>query len=140
MKLKKKMKLKDIPKEDLWYIVDLLSVFCGKEMGINRRRKKELVYVLGKKEVDGVHGFYDDEDNEIHFMRKRIKTLDQFIKTFIHEYTHYLQPCKTHYARLLELHGYENHPYEVEAFSNENVYFKKAYREIKYCFSLRENP
>ena len=41
MKLKKKMKLKDIPKEDMWYIVDLLSVFCGKEMGINRRRKKE---------------------------------------------------------------------------------------------------
>ena len=136
--VKKKLKLKDISKTDIINIVDIMSEFCAREIGVNRRKKRELIFNIEKKDPTNpkVYGYHDHDDNEIYIFKKRNKTLDNFIKTFIHEYTHYLQPCKTHYQRLLEKHGYEKHPYEIEAFGNEDRYFKLAYKEVKKLLTL----
>ena len=138
MKVKKKLKLKKLSSTNIWYVVDIMSIFCSREIGVNKRKKKDLIYYLEKRDHNEpkLHGFYDPDDNEIRIFTKRNKTLDEFIKTFIHEYTHYLQPCKTQYTKLLDTYGYENHPFEIEAYANEDKYFKQAYKEVKRLLSL----
>ena len=58
-------------------------------------------------------------------------TLGDFIKVFIHEYTHYLQPIKTKYHKMLDECGYENHPHEIEAEDNAQLLYNKFMKEYR---------
>lgn len=139
MKIKKKSKIKKFTNEQVTYLVDILSVYCGQNLGINKRKRKELNYYVVKdvEDCDGAkyYGHYDHKENQITICVKHSKTIKDFVKTFIHEYTHYLQPCRTHYDRLLEIHGYEEHPFEKEAVVNQEKYFKDAYKVVKNLMS-----
>ena len=73
--------------------------------------------------------------NEIIIYLPNNNTIYDIVATVIHEYTHYLQPCRTHYDRLLEIHGYEEHPFEKEAVVNQEKYFKDAYKVVKNLMS-----
>jgi len=67
-------------------------------------------------------GWYDPIENKITLFLKPNKTVKDLCSTLIHEYTHYKQPCRTKYRKLLNEHGYENHPFEIQAYSTEKYY------------------
>lgn len=67
--------------------------------------------------------------NEITVYWKNIDSLEELIRTLIHEYQHYLQSPSwmTRYYNIG--HDYESHPYEVKAFQEEENWkniWKKA--------------
>lgn len=49
MKVKKKLKLKKLSSTNIWYVVDIMSIFCSREIGVNKRKKKDLIYYLEKE-------------------------------------------------------------------------------------------
>jgi hypothetical protein len=83
-------------------------------MGVNNRKRTGLTYSYGKDE-EGFYGFYCPFANHIRVSTEECTTVGRLTSTFIHEYTHYLQPVRTKYVSALKEHGYWNNPYEVEA-------------------------
>lgn len=57
------------------------------------------------------------------------ESVRSIVTTVIHEYTHYLQPMEKHYVELYHIHGYQKHPFEIEARSNEKLW-TKCYNEV----------
>ena len=75
---------------------------------------------------------YDDADdldlvgefradlNEVIVYHKNIKSVEDLIKTLIHEYQHYLQ-SPSWFTRYYKMgYGYNDHPYEIAAYKEEN--------------------
>lgn len=59
-------------------------------------------------------------------------TIDMFIKTIIHEYTHHIQKgLKRNYASSMNKNGYWNCPFEVEARENEKKYKSVIWKQFK---------
>lgn len=104
--------------------------FCEKELGVNNRHKTPLSYSIVKGNVKEL-GEFCSEHNRIRLFKKNIDTLDKFIKVFIHEYTHYLQPIKTKYYKMLDEYGYDKHPHEIEADENANRLSGKFIKEYR---------
>jgi len=77
-------------------------------------------------------GEFCSTDNELIVYWKNIKSIEELIKTLIHEYQHYLQSpmWMTRYYNM----GcdYHNHPYEIAAYKRENDY--KLFYENKNIF------
>lgn len=71
-------------------------------------------------------GEYRADLNEIIIYHKNIKSIEELIRTLIHEYQHYLQSPSwmTRYYNMG--YRYDNHPYEVAAYEEEKHY-KKIY-------------
>lgn len=69
-------------------------------------------------------GEYDSEENEIVIYSKNITSKSDLAKTIVHEYAHYLQDPKwmTRYYNMG--YKYNNHPYEIEAFTIEEINWK----------------
>ena len=69
-------------------------------------------------------GEYDSEENEIVIYSKNITSKSDLAKTIVHEYAHYLQDPKwmTRYYNMG--YKYNNHPYEIEAFTIEQINWK----------------
>ena len=87
-------------------------------MGVNNRKRSDLTYSYGS-DTDGLYGYYCPINNHIHVSVGECKTLGRLTSTFIHEYTHYLQPVRTKYLKSLKEHGYWDCPFEVEARTME---------------------
>jgi hypothetical protein len=83
-------------------------------MGVNNRKKMDLTYSFGN-EKDGFYGFYCPAINHIRVSVGECTTVGRLTSTFIHEYTHYLQPVLTKYSSADEKFGYWDNPFEVEA-------------------------
>jgi hypothetical protein len=62
-------------------------------------------------------GEYDEDINVITLNPKKHRSLKDWVKTVIHEYTHFRQPIHEKYDQYFEQYGrnYENHPYEITA-------------------------
>lgn len=105
--------------------------FCEKELGVNNRHKTPLRYSIRYKGKNKYMGEYCPEDNKIILYRYNLINLDKFIKIFIHEYTHYLQPIKTKYHKMLDEYGYDKHPHEIEADENANRLSGKFIKEYR---------
>ena len=116
--------LSSIGDDELIHIVSHMFEFCEKHLGVNNRYKTFPLVQFSDINEKGNYAEYDPYKNVIRIF-KTIKTLGQFTSTFIHEYTHYLQPCKTKYSKLMKEHGYEFHPFESEARMNEYLYNRK---------------
>ena len=106
--------------------------FCSVEIGNNNRHSSPISYSIrttkSKKKTLGEYCF---KTNKIIIYRHNMITLGDFIKVFIHEYTHYLQPIKTKYHKMLDECGYENHPHEIEAENNASMYYDKFMKEYR---------
>ena len=104
-------------------IVDLTIQYCKVHMGINRRRGESGVMVMNQSPnaEEKRYGEYCPEYHVIKLFKNNIDNVRCLIETTIHEYTHTLQPVKTNYAKLYDKHGYDNHPYEIEARKNESL-------------------
>ena len=69
---------------------------------------------------------YDRFTNTIWIYWPESKSVRWIIETILHEYRHYLQD-DGEFKRLYETHGYNNHPFEIEATKEEENWhlFKK---------------
>ena len=74
---------------------------------------------LSKDVIDDIKGEYCYIFNEITIYYKNITSLEELIRTVIHEYQHYLQSPSwmTRYYRMG--YDYSNHPYEIAAYKEE---------------------
>ena len=116
-KLYASTKLETLSIEEFENTCHTLLEYCIDNLGLNWRLKN-VPPSINLTSGDQVAS-YDPYDNKINFFMNNVKTLGMFTSTYIHEYTHYLQPCKTKYNKLLSIHGYSNHPFEIEARGNE---------------------
>ena len=113
-------------------IVDLTIRYCQVHLGVNRRRGDSGVVVMNQSPYaeERRYGEYCPEYHVMKLFKNHITNVRCLIETTIHEYTHTLQPVKTNYAKLYDEHGYNNHPYEIEARNNE-VLINDVWPEIR---------
>ena len=77
-------------------------------------------------------GEYDEIDNVITLNPKKHSTLKDWVKTVIHEYTHFRQPIHEKYDQYFEQYGrnYDNHPYEITACNKSDRHADEAQRWV----------
>jgi len=69
-------------------------------------------------------GEYKNWDNELVVYWKNITTREMLIRTILHEYQHYLQ-SPTWMSRYWKMgYGYNDHPYEIAAYKEEEQWKK----------------
>ena len=107
-----------LTKKQIKKVLSFWSQWCYETMGVNNRKRSDLTYSYGS-DTDGFFGYYCPINNHIHVSVGECKTLGRLTSTFIHEYTHYLQPVRTKYLKSLKEHGYWDCPFEVEARTME---------------------
>ena len=124
-------KLDSLSLRELRMICKFGIEFCGRELGINNRHSSPISYSILRtnKKVNELGEFCPDR-NKIIIYRHNIDKLDKFIKVFIHEYTHSIQPIKSKYYKMLDKYGYDDHPFEIEADNNSKKLFKKFLKEF----------
>jgi len=113
-------------------VVKYTTKYCVDTFGINKRKRTEFVVSIIKQR-GGVKSFgmYSADDNKITIHHNNCPTLKDLIQTTIHEYTHYKQPVKSSYEKLLKKYGYNDHPMEIQAREMENKYYKDCWNKIK---------
>lgn len=77
------------------------------------------------------YGYYNEDKNLIVIYLNVNKSFDLFVKTIIHEYTHYQQNITGKYRKILKKNDYNSHPYEIIASKNEEIFFKKCKKDLK---------
>jgi len=113
---------------------------------LNRFLKKTCQEIIGNTNPDirtfntdnnKFLGFYDPKYHRIHIYRNNLKTVDDYVKVFIHEWTHSLQKKLEKYYLAMNLKwGYKDNPFEVEARENEKIYKSIVWKIVK--LRLRE--
>lgn len=63
-------------------------------------------------------------DNEIRLYWKNIEDEESLIRSIVHEYKHYLQSPSWMKRYYKQGYGYNDHPYEVEAYKEEENWYK----------------
>lgn len=105
--------------------------WCRLNMGTNNRKKYDVLVTYYKSYDEDVDmGEYRYWDNEIIVYYNNTPTVKDFIRTIIHEWQHQLQPMGK-YERLHDEHGYEAHPFELEAMEAEEKHYRQAWMYIK---------
>jgi len=81
------------------------------------------IYLSGD-DIDGTKGEYCFIINEITLYYTNINSMEELIKTLIHEYQHYLQ-SPSWFTRYYNMgYSYNDHPYEVQAYKEEEKWEK----------------
>ena len=107
-------KTSTLSKKQVKKVLRFCAKWCHENMGVNNRKRSDLTYSYGD-DGEGFYGFYCPYVNHIRICVNECKTVGRLTSTFIHEYTHYLQPVTTKYASANAEFGYWNNPFEVEA-------------------------
>ena len=85
--------------------------------------------------LNGYYGQYDYE-YVITINPSNRETIEMFVRTIIHEYTHHIQKgLKRNYTSSVNRDGYYNSPFEVEARGNEKKYKSVIWKEFKQSVS-----
>jgi uncharacterized protein YjaZ len=137
--MKGKTKLNTLSDKQIKGLLEFCHKYCEITFGKNNRKRTPLkMYAAhSAKGQKKTCGWYCPFSNEITIFIKTCKTVREFTSTFLHEYTHYMQPCRTKYAKLLKQHGYEKHPFEIQAFSTEKFYNKKLLSILRQSYKLK---
>ena len=124
--------LKSLSDKELKNVIKICKSYCMNELGVNNRRRSKLKIKLEDNPYNVCYyGEYNPSTNTIHLFVNEMYTLGSFTSTFIHEYTHSLQPITTKYYKLLDEYGYENHPHEIEARDNERIHNRSLLKMIR---------
>lgn len=84
---------------------------------------------LSQESEDGRKGEFCDAINEITLYYENLTSLEDLVKTLIHEYQHYLQ-SPSWFTRYYNMgYNYDNHPYEVQAY-NEEQKWKQIWNQV----------
>ena len=137
--MKGKTKLNTLSDKQIKGLLEFCHKYCEITFGKNNRKRTPLkMYAAhSAKGQKKTCGWYCPFSNEITIFIKTCKTVREFTSTFLHEYTHYMQPCRTKYAKLLKQHGYEKHPFEIQAVSTEKFYNKKLLSILRQSYKLK---
>ena len=81
-------------------------------------------------------GFYEDTENAIYVNSKLHKTLEEVVRTVIHEYAHYRYHSMPEYQRLAKIYAGNEHPHEVDAYRIEDRDYKKCMRDLKITYGI----
>ena len=127
-------KVKDLNKKALNKLIQGCYKFCCHNMG----KKKGIGLTLVETSNKTCYGVYDIEDNSLILFMDTCKSVGMFTRTFIHEWTHSLQPCDKMYNKLLKKYGYDNHPFEIEAVENEKKYNRILLKELREVFGNKK--
>lgn len=105
-------------KQVIEYIEKYIEV-VEKHYGESKHQKTTPYITLSNVVEDDIKGEYCYIFNEIIIYWKNIFSLEELIRTIIHEYQHYLQSPSwmTRYYRMG--YNYSNHPYELAADKEE---------------------
>jgi len=103
-------------------IIEYVEKYIGEvenHYGPSKHQQTSPYIFLSKDVIDDVKGEYCYMFNEITIYYKNITSLEELIRTIIHEYQHYLQSPSwmTRYYRMG--YDYSNHPYEIAAYNEE---------------------
>lgn len=128
MNISKDIIISDLPLSQRRKIVSLLLDFCKQTLGYKHKKSKLKVSVLNTD--SSMFGCYTVSENKIMINTFECETLDMVARTFIHEYTHFLQDLRS-YTKLYKKHGYGEHPQEIEACENELKYERRALSYLK---------
>ena len=127
--------LEEMSRQQVKKICKIIIDWCFDHLGENKRIKKDLLIEMVYDETDASEGFaeYDiDEENRIiRIFMSANKTIKHLIFSFLHEYTHDLQPVTTKYDKLRRRYGYINHPQEKQARRNEDRFAKVCWNDIR---------
>ena len=117
-------------RRDVLRIGRQVEKWCRSNMGINGRKKWDVAVTYYKSlDEDDDMGEYRYWDNEIIIYYNNCGSVENLIRTILHEWKHQLQPMSK-YERMLDEHGYEEHPFEKEAEAAELKY-KDVWMSIK---------
>ena len=115
-------------------LIQFAKKWCAACFGVNNRHSKPLSVRCIEPDEDDFdnvyYGWYDQVANRIYINLNHSRRIKQFIKTFLHEYTHSMQPVKSRYALYNRAFGYQNNPHEVAARANE-VFYKHVWHAFK---------
>jgi hypothetical protein len=119
-----------VTNEQLLLIAEKTLHWCHNKFGVNPRKRtavKLMIYPVGTP----MYGSYCYKKNRIEIYKETHKNIEQFVRTIIHEYTHYMQPIRSYYHKVEKLTGYANNPYEQEAYRNEELLYKYCWLWVK---------
>jgi len=138
--MKSTTRISTMSNTELTKLVKFVSSYCEMTFGTNKRKRKKLNVKLFQRaeESKKICGWYCPYENEITMFLKPNKTVKEFCRTFIHEYTHYMQPCRTRYKKLLDQYGYENHPFEIQAYATEKYYGKECMKVLRLTQKVKQ--
>jgi len=114
-------------------IVEATYDWCCEKFGTPLKSKlyPELEIVSNSKSDD--FGTYCERLITIN--TAKCKTVSSLIRVVIHEYTHFLQMPKLRdmkvYDELYKIHGYKQHPMEVEAYNSELKHFRNCLKYLQ---------
>ena len=111
-------------------IVRSVISWCQENLSPPVIKRRSVMKVMVFRETGGDYGYYCDQNNWLVINLDVTPNIRMLIRSTIHEYTHTLQPVKTNYAKLYDEHGYNNHPYEIEARNNEML-INEVWPEIR---------
>jgi len=122
-----KTDINSISRSQLLRLNKALTIACTERMGTSkpkiRTTKRESCYYMG---------YYDIQENTIVIYRGQLDTVEEYVKVFIHEWTHSRQlKIKTDYYIADAKYGYRNNPFEVEARSCEKEYKSEVWKQVK---------
>ena len=104
-------------------IVKHATKWCVANFGVNNRRHKPFKVSI-RKQASGSprYGEFNHIDNTMVLFHNNCTTVKLLVQTLLHEYTHYMQPIRGSYFKLLDEYGYVKHPMEIEARESEKLY------------------
>jgi Zn-dependent peptidase ImmA (M78 family) len=113
------MKKTKVTKKQIVEYVEKYIVEVENHYGLSKHQQTSPHIYLSKDIIDDIKGEYCYLFNEITIYYNNIGSLEELIRTVIHEYQHYLQSPSwmTRYYRMG--YDYSNHPYEVAAYNEE---------------------
>jgi hypothetical protein len=122
-------------------ISHLILEWCVNNLGKPNKKHDPLILTVSnisnfeKHGLSEEKGVYDPIDTEITIYRYNLSSIEDLVKTVIHEYTHFLQMPNSRYCRMYDKyddeHGYWDNPLEVEARNNENKYYVECMEFLK---------
>lgn len=127
-----KTNVEDLTVRKLRDITKLILSWCENNIGISKYRPYTPDFSIQKmrSKYSPTIGIYDSDQSKIIIYRHQTKTIKDFIKVVIHEYTHHTQDLRN-YNKVLKEVGYNDHPNEIEAEKNELLY-SECWKKIKY--------
>ena len=121
-----KKEVSTLSRSELLYLNRFLKKTCQEIIGYTNpdiRTFKDSISFLG---------LYDPKYHKIYIYRNNLKTIDDYVKVFIHEWTHSLQKKLEKYYLAMNLKwGYKDNPYEIEARKNEEIYKSTVWKIVK---------
>lgn len=111
--------VKELSRSQMRDLANFIIIECIERIG--RKKNLSVPKVQIRKGIKNM-GYYDSLNNYIRVHHNLHTNVGEFVRTLVHEYTHYTQPIKTQYNKLYKKYGYLDHPFEVEARKNEVDY------------------